>query len=209
MLALDAAESPPGIFGVLTAREHLAKGDEMRRLFANGLLRPLRREWPVEWFVRWEIQGRGALHANLLVKGVPLDEWEGFGRELVRHWCDRVDATAAGQYVEPIECGEAVTLYVAKRVQHTGKANQEPQGWKFKHRTSQTRGYLVRPATVMREEARRSLRRDALLFQGIDPSDVDLELELASWVMVDRRLGGADVGAALSRSARAILRGAK
>jgi hypothetical protein len=46
---------------------------------------------------------------------------------------------------------------------HGLKAEQAaPLGWKG-HRTSQTRGYLVRPASVMRQEARTALRRRATL----------------------------------------------
>ena len=45
--------------------------------------------------------------------------------------------------------------YVSKMLAHGLKAEQAPPvGWRG-HRTSQTRGYLVRPASVMRDEARR------------------------------------------------------
>jgi hypothetical protein len=174
MLVLDAIENPPTLFAVLTAREHLRKDATLKRTFAE-VLRVLRRSWPVEWFVRWEVQERGALHANLLIKGVPVSEHELFRRELVAAWCSRVDADARGQYVEPIEDGEAVTLYVAKKIRHTGKSNQEPT-FKFKHRTSQTRGYLVRPASVMRAEAKRSLRIEALRLVGVADEDLDQRL---------------------------------
>ena len=177
MLQLDAAEDPPVIFAVLTAREFLRKDDELRRTMAQ-LLVALRRRWPVEWFCRWEAQGRGALHVNLLVKRVPEESWQEFARVLVDRWCSRVDAEAAGQYVEPISSGEAVTVYVANKIQHAAKSNQEPQGWRWKHRTSQTRGYLVRPAGVMREEARRSLQVDALVWRGWSPVAAALEVGL-------------------------------
>jgi hypothetical protein len=194
MLALDAIENAPTIFAVLTAREFLVKDDALKRVFADKLLRPLRRHWPVEWFLRWERQRRGRLHVNQLVKGVPAAEHELFRQELVELWCAAVDAEPQGQYVEPIEDGEAVTLYVAKKIRHTGKSNQEPH-FKFKHRTSQTRGYLVRPASVMRAEARRSLRIEALLRSGVDDADLERRLD-DEWKLTggDAALRWADTG---------------
>ena len=162
---------------MLTAREFLTKGRALSRTL-DQVLRALRKRWPVEWFCRWEEQDRGALHVNLLVKGVPVDQWEEFQRVLVGRWCDRVDAEPAGQYVEPIECGEAVTVYVANKVEHAGKSNQEPTGWRFKHRTSQTRGYLVRPAGELRTEARRSLAAEALVWRGWTREAAALEVGL-------------------------------
>lgn len=175
MLAIDAAERPPTIFAVLTAREHLVKDADLMRTMEQ-VLKALRRRWPVEWFCRWEQQARGALHVNLLVKGVPEAEWRDFARVLVERWCTRVDAEPSGQYCEPIIDGTAVTLYVAKKVLHAGKSNQEPH-LRHKHRTSQTRGYLVRPASVMRQEARDSLAMDAFEYQGCPPEFLELELE--------------------------------
>jgi hypothetical protein len=50
---------------------------------------------------------------------------------------------------------------------HGMKAEQRPPlGWRG-HRTSQTRGYLVRPASVMRQEARASLREKRRLWRAI------------------------------------------
>jgi hypothetical protein len=176
MLVLDASEVPPTIFCVLTAREFLRKDESMRDTFRQ-LLKAIRRRWPdCEWFARWEEQARGALHVNLLVKGVPAAEFLAFQDVLVPRWCARVDAEPAGQYVEPIIDEAAVTVYVANKIQHAGKSNQEPS-FRNKHRTSQTRGYLVRSAAVMREEARRSLAADALEWSGMARELVDLELE--------------------------------
>ena len=166
MLKLDAMEWPPTIYAVLTAREFLKKDDDLRRTLEK-ITKSVRRRWPsFEYYATWEEQKRGALHVNLAVKGVPKEDAQAFGTVLVKRWCDRVDAEPAGQYVEEIADGEAVMLYIQKRVgeslarsRHGLKASQQPKGWRNKHRTSQTRGYLVRPAAVMREEARESLRR--------------------------------------------------
>jgi hypothetical protein len=208
MLALDAGEMPPTIFAVLTAREFLRKDDGMHDTFRQ-LLKALRRRWPVEWFARWEEQARGALHVNLLVKGVPVDEWQEFAAVLIERWCARVDAEPVGQYVEPIECGEAVVGYVSKKVSHTGKRNQEPSGWRNKHRTSQTRGYFVRPASVMRQEAKHSLRLDALVWRGrsVEVAEHELrEREAENWRLVHRAPGSQAVRTAPAASDATDLR---
>ena len=77
-----------------------------------------------------------------------------------------MDALPVGQWSGVIEDGVGTLRYVAKMLAHGLKAEQAPPiGWRG-HRTSQTRGYLVRPASVMREEARESLRRKRLLWKA-------------------------------------------
>lgn len=166
MLTLDALENAPTLWVVLTAREHLTRAqcrDHLRQL-----RRSLRKRWPgVEWFVQVEFQRRGALHLNLLVKGVPVGELDPFSDHVVRVWCSRVDAEPVAQWADVMNDGYAVTRYCAKMLAHGMKAEQRPPvGWRG-HRTSQTRGYLVRPASVMREEARASLRAKRLLWKAI------------------------------------------
>jgi hypothetical protein len=69
MLTLDALEYAPTLWLVLTAREHLTRAGTYSHL--RQLRNAARRQWPaVEWFVQVEFQRRGALHLNLLVKGV-------------------------------------------------------------------------------------------------------------------------------------------
>jgi hypothetical protein len=168
MLRLDALEYAPALWMVLTAREHLTRAqltDHLRKL-----RKVVRREWrSAEWFVQVEFQKRHALHANLLIKGVPLEEARPFYEVTAGPsglWCSRVDAEAGpfedmqrgGQWLEPVNSGVGALLYISKILAHGLKAEQAPPiGWRG-HRTSQTRGYLVRPASVMREEARESLR---------------------------------------------------
>jgi hypothetical protein len=182
MLTLDAMEYAPTIAAVLTAREHLTRRDTYRHL--EQLRRALRRRWPlVEWFVAVEFQGRGALHLNLLLKGAPLSEIDAVRDVTVGLWCSRVDAEPTGQWVQPISeargGAEGFVRYIAKVMAHGLKRSQAPPlGWRG-HRTSQTRGYLVRPASVMREEARRALAFKRELWHAMrehpdDPEGADL-----------------------------------
>ena len=166
MLTLDAAEYSPTLWAVLTAREHLTRAECRRHL--DKLLRSCRRRWPtMEWFVQIEFQRRGALHLNLLVKGVPLEEDEQLQAHLAERWCDRVDAEPVGQWLGRIGDAGGVVRYLQKTLSHGLKAEQAPPiGWRG-HRTSQTKGYLVRPASVMREEARAALRIKRALWRAI------------------------------------------
>src|SRR3954451_5434611 len=73
LLLLDALEDAPSVYVVLTARELLDRRDCRRHL--TQLRRSLRRRWPaIRWAVLVEFQRRGALHLNLLVKGVPRED---------------------------------------------------------------------------------------------------------------------------------------
>jgi hypothetical protein len=70
---------------------------------------------------------------------------------------------------------------------HGLKAEQAPPlGWRG-HRTSQTRGYLVRPASVMRQEARRALKVKRLIYRGLDALTADLEVSAAELVRWELR----------------------
>jgi hypothetical protein len=178
MLTLDAMEYAPTLWIVLTAREHLTRA-QCRRHLAQ-LLAAARRRWPhIEWFVQVEFQRRGALHLNLLVKGVPVELLEELHELLVARWCARVDAEPVGQWSGVIADGQGVVRYLAKMLAHGLKQEQRPPiGWRG-HRTSQTRGYLVRPASVMRREAQRALRLKRLLWRGIPTELAELELQVA------------------------------
>ncbi len=178
MLTLDAMEYAPTLWAVLTAREHLTRAECRRHL--EQLRKACRACWPdVEWFVQVEFQRRGALHLNLLLKGVPVEDVDRLRDVIVTRWCARVDAEPVGQWVGEIEdgTGENVVRYLAKMLAHGLKAEQRPPiGWRG-HRTSQTRGYLVRPASVMREEARRALRLKRKLWRGLSLEVATHELE--------------------------------
>jgi hypothetical protein len=196
MLKLDALEYAPTGWVVLTAREHLTRPDCYDHL--RQLRKAVRARWPrAEWFVEVEFQRRGALHLNLLVKGVPAAEaaceawqrWDRQGRKGLAPpscgsclacvtagvWCARVDAEPVGQWAGAIEDAGGVMRYLSKTLAHGLKAEQAPPlGWKG-HRTSQTRGYFVRPASVMRCEARRSLQINRELWKlrgsGLDAAE--------------------------------------
>lgn len=171
MLLLDALQDAPTVWVVLTAREHLTRAE--CRAHLRQLRRAVRKRWPkVEWFVQVEFQRRGALHLNLLVKGVTREDAAALGRVLSDVWCRRVDAAPVGQWCEEIDNGPGALLYISKMLAHGLKAEQAPPvGWRG-HRTSQTRGYLVRPASVMREEARASLRAKRRLWRAIDRATI-------------------------------------
>jgi hypothetical protein len=174
MLTLDAMEHAPSLWLVLTAREHLTRAECRRHL--DMIRRAVQKRWPgIEWFVQVEFQRRGALHLNLLIKGVPVEHLEQLYDAVTTRWCSRVDAIAApfdrmhegGQWAGEVGDGVGVVRYVSKMLAHGLKAEQAPPlGWRG-HRTSQTRGYLVRPASVMREEARAALREKRRLHKAI------------------------------------------
>jgi hypothetical protein len=185
MLTLDALEYAPVIGVVLTAREHLTRKQTYSHLKQLRLV--VRRRWAdAEWFVVVEFQLRGALHLNLLVKGVPVEAVDAFREVVLGLWCSRVDAERPGQWVKALtrrEGGaEGFVRYVAKIMSHSLKPSQAPPiGWRG-HRTSHTRGYLVRPTPVMREEARASLRMKRelwrVLAEGLTGHDAELEAQL-------------------------------
>jgi hypothetical protein len=163
MLLLDAMEDAPTIYLVLTAREHLTRAqctDHLRQL-----RRATRKQWPsIRWAVLVEFQRRRALHLNLLVKGVPVQDCERLREAAATLWCSRVDAEDVAQWAGVIADELGVVKYVTL---HFMKQSQAPVvGWKG-HRYSSTRDYLVRPASVMRREARRSLTTKRLLWKSI------------------------------------------
>lgn len=181
MLKLDAMEDAPAFYIVLTAREFLSRADTYSHL--RQLRRAVRRLWPAaEWFVTVEQQKRGALHLNLLFKRVPDDALAALTDVVVGLWCSRVDALPAGQYVGRVLEHGGVIAYIDKvtkeTLAHGLKSSQAmPLGWKG-HRSSQTRGYFVRPVSAMRAEARLSLRYRAIMQRLIDAGEGAHDAEL-------------------------------
>lgn len=182
MLTLDALEWPPTLYAVLTAREHLTRAECRRHL--DKLLRSSRRRWPaLQWFVQVEFQRRGALHLNLLIKGT--DDGDAVESHLGELWCSRVDAEQPwAVMVKPVDAAEGLVRYLQKTLAHGLKAEQAPPiGWRG-HRTSQTRGYLVRPASAMREEARSALRLKRELWKALREGHQGHEAELVAQLAV-------------------------
>lgn len=179
MLRLDACEYAPALWMVLTAREHLTRKDTHGIL--HDLRRHLRGRWPdIEWFVQVEFQRRGALHLNLLIKGVPVEDREQLRQAAAERWCSRVDAEPVGQWVGEIPEPVGLVRYLQKTLSHGLKAEQAPPvGWRG-HRTSQTRGYLVRPAAVMRREARESMKRQREVWKAKQRGLMGLEADQAA-----------------------------
>ena len=197
MLTLDALEYAPTFWMVLTAREHLTRAEARRHL--DVLIRRMRKQWPlIAWFVQVEFQRRGALHLNLLIKGVPLEAEDELRERMTERWCARVDAEPVGQWLEPVADAEGVVKYLSKMLAHGLKAEQAPPlGWKG-HRTSQTKGYLVRPAAVMRRQAREALRSKREIWKateaGANAHDAELQAHDAialaaksTWVLATDR----------------------
>jgi hypothetical protein len=156
-LILDALDGDaPEFWLVLTAREHLTRAGLSAVL--RHLRRVLRRRWPsIEWFVQVEMQRRGALHANLLIKGAPVADGDELLRLAADEWCSRVDALPVAQWLGAVGASEVVARYLGKMLGHGLKQEQAPPiGWKG-HRTSQTRGYFPQGAAVIRRRARESL----------------------------------------------------
>lgn len=184
MLTLDAMEHAPSLWAVLTAREHLTRADTYRHL--EHIRRALRKRWPqVEYFVQVEFQRRGALHLNLLLKGVPVGDAVELEAVLSAVWCSRVDALPVAQWVGEISDAVGVVAYISKMLAHGLKAEQAPPiGWRG-HRTSQTRGYLVRPASVMRREARHSLLVKREVWKAIEAGNDPLDAELLAHEAVE------------------------
>jgi hypothetical protein len=180
MLSIDAAEHAPTLWAVMTAREHLTRAECRRHL--DALRRAARKRWPeIQWFVQVEFQRRGALHLNLLIKGVPVDDADELLELLAERWLARVDAEQPwAVVVKEIDHSEGVIRYLQKTLSHGLKAEQAPPiGWRG-HRTSQTRGYLVRPAGVMRLEARAALRLKRELWKAIQAGHQGHDVELVA-----------------------------
>lgn len=154
LLMLDAMEDAPQLYVVLTARELLERTDCRDHL--RQLRKSLRKRWPnVRWACLVEFQRRGALHLNLLVKGVPAEDARELYERTATLWCSRVDAEPQAQFVGEVSDGGGLVRYIA--LHFLKPAQAPPIGWRG-HRISYSRDYLVRPAGQLREEAKSSLR---------------------------------------------------
>ena len=148
----------------MTARELLTRRDCYRHL--EELRKALRRRWPsIRWAVIVEFQRRGALHLNLLLKGVSATETAELHEAISNLWCSRVDAEPVAQWVGRVHEGAGLVRYIAQHFLKPGQA--PPKGWRGQ-RVSYSRDYLVRPAAVMREEARSSLRSKRRLWKALN-----------------------------------------
>jgi hypothetical protein len=181
LLMLDALEHAPTLYVVLTARELLSRADCRDHL--TKLRRKLRRRWPeIEWAVLVEFQRRGALHLNLLVKGVPVEALLDLRQQITELWCARVDAQPQAQFVGEITAAGGLVRYIA--LHFLKPAQAPPEGWRG-HRFSTTRGYLVRPTSVMRQEARASLRSKRAVHAAIEAGHQGHDAELVAHQAVE------------------------
>ncbi len=172
MLSLAAEEAPPSLYLVLTTSEFVTRA-QLRRDLCQ-IRRSIRLIWPrFEYFCALEWQKRGAIHVNLLVRGVAASLRDALLSRVLRVWKRRHRAVAAAQSVQEVRGAGRVAAYVHKLGEYLAKDDQAaPPGWRG-HRSSQTRGFLPRPAAEMRPEAIRSLQwkalRAPLLARGVDP----------------------------------------
>ena len=167
VLRAQCSQVPPTVYLVLTAREFLSRADCRRHL--EHVRRALLRHWtPCEWFLTVEIQKRGALHLNLLLRGPEAAESPWVWSVAARRWCSRVDALPVGQHAEPVFDSEGVERYCAKFERYITKSSQQPAiGWSG-HRTSQTRGFFPAGMRAMREQVRAALVWRVFYGQALD-----------------------------------------
>jgi hypothetical protein len=101
---------------------------------------------------------------NLLVKGVPVGDVASLRETVCGIWCARTDAEPRAQFVGPVNDGAGLVRYISL---HFLKPGQAPaKGWRG-HRYSSTRDYLIRPASVMRAEARAALREKRRVWRAL------------------------------------------
>lgn len=179
LLMLDAMEDAPSLYVVLTARELLDRKGTYFHL--QQVRRAVQRRWPLfRYAVLVEFQRRGALHLNLLVKGVPAEARAELHEVVSRIWCERVDAEPQAQFVGEVSDGGGLVRYISLHFLKPGQA--PPVGWKGQ-RISYTRDYLVRPASVLRAEAKRSLKLKRELWRarqsGLEGAAANEAAELA------------------------------
>ena len=190
VVALEAAVRPPTVYAVMTARELLTRAQCKHPL--EMIRRWTRARWPAsEWFLTVELQQRGALHLNLLGRGVPPADAGLFRLVAAREWCKRVDALPVGQHAGPIWDADGVARYVAKFSEYVTKSSQQPGlGWPG-HRTSQTRGFFPEGLVSMRRQVRRLQVWRVLYARALDMGLRDLRA--VSWATSTRAIAERDV----------------
>src|SRR5579875_51991 len=180
VLALDAMRgNAPQVWCVLTTRD--AEPDPARFYRSRELLvRALRRRWPdceyaalVEFTTGYGPRSGGLRrpHWNLLLKGIPAEDVEAVREVVVAVWCARENAEPRAQHVGRISDAGGLMRYIAL---HFLKESQAPPpGWRG-HRFLKSRGYLSRPTSLAREQARDALRLKRELWrargQGLEGS---------------------------------------
>src|SRR5579875_2123725 len=144
------------------------------------LVRALRRRWPdceyaalVEFTTGYGPRSGGLRrpHWNLLLKGIPAEDVEAVREVVVAVWCARENAEPRAQHVGRISDAGGLMRYIAL---HFLKESQAPPpGWRG-HRFLKSRGYLSRPTSLAREQARDALRLKRELWrargQGLEGS---------------------------------------
>lgn len=183
LLALDALEYAPTLWVVLTTRTPTTDAKRFYRS-REQVWKSVRHRWPeaeyaflVEFTTGYGSASGGHRrpHWNLLVKGVPTEALDEFRRVVVERWCAREDAEPWAQYVGTVEDAGGLMRYLALHFQK--ESQSPPKGWRG-HRFRTSSGYLVRPASALRTEAKRSLRLKRLMWKGLSAPEAEGTLEL-------------------------------
>ena len=193
MVALDACDSPPSLFAVLTTldpfmpssavRHHLADVSRTARLLFPAFQYAAFVEFTTGLSV-WS-GGHRRLHLNLLVKGVPAERSGDLHDVLLSTWCKRTRTTQL--HVGPIYAAEGLVRYVTNLALHVMKDGQKPPPGYEGHLVRWSRGYFADGATATRTRARRALKVKRLIHKGTDATTAELEVavrELDEWQLV-------------------------
>lgn len=187
MLWLDALEqgSPP-LWSILTTSDPVWDGDKYRRTF-DHVVRSVRLRWPdaeyaalVEFTTGYGPRSGGLRrpHVNTFWRGVPIDQEHELQRVIASVWCPRMKAAEHQQRVYRVSEDRGgmrgLTRYVS--LHFLKESQQPPKGWRGQ-RFRASRGFFVRPRSVMREEARKALKVRALARALGDPVTAQLEVE--------------------------------
>jgi hypothetical protein len=164
VLAQDAmTNTPPLLWSVLTTRTATIDTGAFKHA-REMVLRRVRESWPeaqcatlIEFSTGLGTHSGGDRrpHWNDTWKGIPADSADELHHVIARAWCDRVDAKAKAQHVQPIAEVGGLMRYLALHFQKESQA--PPQGWRG-HRFRTSRGYLAESMPEARERAREALR---------------------------------------------------
>lgn len=176
MLWLDALEQgSPSLWVLLTTSVPEWDGERWRRAFGQ-VVKAVKRRWPhfeyaclIEFTTGYGPRsgGRRRPHANVFVRGVPVEDEAELQRVVAAVWCPRMAAAEKQQRVYRVTEDRGgmrgLTRYVGL---HFQKESQQPEhGWRG-HRFRASWGYFARRRSLLREEARESLRADRLWFKA-------------------------------------------
>lgn len=185
MVALDACESAPTLFVVLTTVDPFVTRETVRRDLEQTW-KAVRGCWPaaeyacfVEFTTGLSVWSGGhrRVHLNLLVKGVSPEQADDLRAALVGSWCRRTRTSQL--HVGEVYAAEGLVRYVTNLALHVMKEGQKPPTSYAGHLVRWTRGYFAEGATAMRARARRSLKVKRRIYAGLDAQTAEFEVAAA------------------------------